>query len=159
MEKLKIEDLKKEIERYFESYESYVTDYYNNSDYIGDIIEKISDDNVDIYNYDLLEWAQHNYYYIEEYVKNFGIDNENFDFFGIIRGGQFLYIEQMLYENKNDMLLYLTYYILQQQNIEEITEEENDKLTSIDFENIDTITDLENELDKIFETKGVNKNE
>ena len=44
MKKLKIEDLKKEIERYFESYESYVIDYYNNSDYIDDIIAEISDD-------------------------------------------------------------------------------------------------------------------
>ena len=121
MKKLKIEDLKKEIERYFENYESYVIDYYNNSDYIDDIIAEISDDIIYIYNYDLLEWARHNYYYIEEYVKEFGIDNENFDFFGIISGGHLLYIKQMLYENKNNMLLYLTYYMLQQQNIEEIT--------------------------------------
>lgn len=153
MKKLKIEDLKEEIEKYFESYESYVIDYYNNSDYISDIIAEISDDIIYIYNYDLLEWARHNYYYIEEYVKEFGIDNENFDFFGIIRDGHFLYIEQMLYENKNNMLLYLTYYMLQQQNIEEITEEEIYKLTSIDFKNIDKITELENELNEIFENE------
>ena len=51
------------------------------------------------------------------------------------------------------MLLYLTYYMLQQQNIEEITEEENYKITSIDFKNIYKITELENELDKIFENE------
>lgn len=147
--KVKIEDLKREVEKDFESYEEYITEYYNYQNYIDDIIHDIADNNVDIYNYDLLEWAKDNYSYIEDYVKEFGIDSQNFDFIDIIRGGQYLYIEQTLYNNKESMLEYLAYYILDDKGYTEIEEEKATEISMIDFDRIETIYELEEEIDNI----------
>lgn len=147
--KVKIEDLKREVEKNFESYEEYITEYYNYQNDVDDIIHDIADNNVDIYNYDLLEWAKDNYNYIEDYVKEFGIDSQNFDFIGIIRGGQYLYIEQTLYNNKELMLEYLAYYILDDKGITEIEEEKATEISMIDFDRIETIDELEEEIDNI----------
>lgn len=149
--KVKIEDLKREVKKDFESYEEYITEYYNYQNYIDDIIHDIADNNVDIYNYDLLEWAKENYSYIEDYVKEFGIDLQNFDFIGIIRGGQYLYIEQTLYNNKESMLEYLAYYILNDKGIAEIEEEKATEISMINFERIETINELEEEINNILE--------
>lgn len=147
--KVKIEDLKREVKKNFESYEEYITEYYNYQNDVDDIIHDIADNNVDIYTYDLLEWAKGNYSYIEDYVKEFGIDSQNFDFIGIIRGGQYLYIEQTLYNNKESMLEYLAYYILDDKGIAEIEEEKATEIAMIDFDRIETIYELEEEIDNI----------
>lgn len=149
--KVKIEDLKREVEKDFESYEEYITEYYNYQNYIDDIIHDIADNNVDIYNYDLLEWAKSNYSYIEDYVKEFGINSQNFDFIDIIRGGQYLYIEQTLYNNKESMLEYLAYYILDDKGITEIEEEKATEISMIDFDRIETIDELKEKINEILE--------
>lgn len=149
--KIRIEDLKKEIEKNFESYEEYITEYYNHQDDIYDIIHDIADNNVDIYTYDLMEWVKNYYEYVEQYVKEFGIDSNNFDFIGAVRGGQYLYIEEKLMENKNIMLEYLAYYILQDEGIEELEEDKATEIAMINFDNIDSITELEDEINEIME--------
>lgn len=149
--KVKIEDLKKELEGNMESYEEYITEYYNYQDDICDIIHDIADNNIDIYTYDLMEWVKNNWEYVEQYVKEFGIDSNNFDFIGAVRGGQYLYIEEKLMENKNIMLEYLAYYILQYEGIEELEENKATKVSMINFDNIDSITELEDELHEIIE--------
>lgn len=149
--KVKIEDLKKDLEKQFESYEEYITEYYNYQDDIDDIIHDIADNNVDIYTVDLMEWVKNYGEYVEQYVKEFGIDSNNFDFIGAVRGGQYLYIEEKLMENKNIMLEYLAYYILQYEGIEELEENKATEVSMINFNNIDSITELEDELHKIIE--------
>lgn len=149
--KVKIEDLKKELEKQFKSCEEYITEYYNCQDDIYDIIHDIADNNVDIYTYDLMEWVKDNYTYVEDYIKEFGIDSNNFDFIGAVRGGQYLYIEEKLMENKSIMLEYLAYYILQDEDIEELEEDKATEVSMINFDNIDSITELEDELHEIIE--------
>lgn len=147
----KIEELKNEVLKNFESYEEYITEYYNHENDIDEIIRDIADNNVDIYTSDLMDWVKDNYNYVEDYVKEFGIDSSNFDFIGAVRGGQYLYIEQTLYNNKSDMLEYLAYYILQEKDIEEIDEDKATEISMIDFDRIDTIEELEDELNEIIE--------
>ena len=147
----KIEELKKEVAKYFESYEEYITEYYNYQDCINDIIEDIANQNVDIYTSDLLEWAKDGYNYIEDYVREFGVDSNNFNLLDIIRGGQYLYIEQTLLNNKNNMLEFLSYYILENDGITEIEDEKADEISMIDFNKIDSITELEDKLNEILE--------
>lgn len=152
--KIKIEDLKKEVAKKFESYEEYITEYYNCQDDINDIIHDIADDNVDIYNYDLLEWAKDNYSYIEEAMDEFGTatdDRGHADFIRCIMQGQYKYIEETLYNNYDNMLEYLAYYILQDEGIEEIEEDKATEISMINFDNIDSITELEDELKEIIE--------
>lgn len=153
--KVKIEDLKKECKKYFESYEKYITDYcYGYGDDVSDIIYQIADNSVDIYNSDLIEWVKDNSYYVEQYVKEFGIDSSNFDYYGALRGGQFLQIEETLYNNKANMLEYLAYYILQDKGIEEIEEEKAIEISMINFDNIDSITELEDAIEEIIEEES-----
>ena len=147
----KIEELKNEVSKNFESYEEYITEYYNHENDIDEIIRDIADNNVDIYTSDLMDWVKDNYNYVEDYIKEFGIDSNNFDFIGAVRGGQYLYIEQTLYNNKSDMLEYLAYYILQEKDIEEIDEDKATEISMIDFDRIDTIEELEDEINDILE--------
>lgn len=147
----KIEELKNEVLKNFESYEEYITEYYNHENDIDEIIRDIADNNVDIYTSDLMDWVKDNYNYVEDYIKEFGMDSSNFDFIGAVRGGQYLYIEQTLYNNKSDMLEYLAYYILQEKDIEEIDEDKATEISMIDFDRIDTIEELEDELNEIIE--------
>lgn len=147
----KIEELKNEVSKNFESYEEYITEYYNHENDIDEIIRDIADNNVDIYTSDLMDWVKDNYNYVEDYIKEFGIDSSNFDFIGAVRGGQYLYIEETLYNNKSDMLEYLAYYILQEKDIEEIDEDKATEISMIDFNRIDTIEELEDEINDILE--------
>lgn len=147
----KIEELKNEVSKNFESYEDYITEYYNHENDIDEIIRDIADNNVDIYTSDLMDWVKYNYNYVEDYIKGFGMDSNNFDFIGAVRGGQYLYIEQTLYNNKSDMLEYLAYYILQEKDIEEIDEDKATEISMIDFDRIDTIEELEDEINEILE--------
>lgn len=150
--KVRIEELKREVQKNFESYEEYITEYYNYQSSIDDIIHDIADNNVDIYNYDLLEWAKDNYSYIEEAIDEFGVATDEkgrADFIRCIMQGQYLYIEQTLYNNKELMLEYLTCYILDDKGITEIEEEKATELSMINFERIETIDELEEEIDNI----------
>ena len=65
--KIKVKDLKKELEGYMESYEKYIVEYYNCQDDIYDIIHDIANNNVDIYTYDLMEWVKNYWEYVEQY--------------------------------------------------------------------------------------------
>ena len=147
----KIEELKNEVSKNFESYEEYITEYYNHENDIDEIIRDIADNNVDIYTSDLMDWVKDNYNYVEDYIKEFGMDLSNFDFIGAVRGGQYLYIEETLYNNKSDMLEYLAYYILQEKDFEEIDEDKATEISMINFDRIDTIEELEDELNEIIE--------
>lgn len=151
MEKLRIEDLKKDL--YLGDFGEYFADYDNG--YICDIISEIADNNVDIYNYDLIEWAKDNYNYIDDAVAEFGVDTQNFDFWGIIRQGQYLYNDNDLYENLEDSLKFYMYdYIEKTLKIEEITEEQNDDLLDFDFsDNNERLENLIDHINEVMESK------
>lgn len=153
MKKIKIEDLKKDL--YIGDLGDRLVDY--DSGYVCDVISEIADNNVDIYNYDLLEWAKNNYSYIEEAIDQFGFPQENgrADFFRAIMQGQYLAYEQELYENLKDILKFFVFdYIEKQLEIIEITEEQLEEIEiEIDFE--DNNEQLENIIDKINEILNV----
>lgn len=151
MEKLKIRDLKNfglNLGEYGEN----IIDYSSNQ-YISDIFSEIADNNVDIYNYNLLQWVAndlHNIYYCDDVINEYGAH----DFIGILQQAQFRAITDNLYENFEDILLYYSYtYIENNLNIEEITEEQNEKITMLDFRKFDKIYELEAEIEEIFESE------
>lgn len=146
MENFKIEDLKKEL--YCGDFGDCFRDYDNG--YICDIITEIADNNVDIYNNDLMEWAKGNISYIEEALEEFGEPKVNgrIDFMRIIQQGQYYYNEQNLYENLEDSLKMFMYdYIEKDLKITELTEEQNDNLLDWDF--LDYNEQLENLIEHI----------
>lgn len=155
MEKLRIEDLKKEL--YVGDFGEYFVDYDNG--YICDIISEIADNNVDVYNYDLLNWVKDNYSYIEEALDELGTptdDNGKADFLGIIRQGQYYANECDIYDNLEDSLKFYMYdYIEKTLEIDEITEEQNDNLLDFDFsDNNKMLKNLIDHINKVMEMEG-----
>lgn len=144
MEKLKIKDLKKDL-----FIGDFGYDFIDYSDgYICDIITEIADNNVDIYTQDLLDWVPDNYSYIEEANEELGVPH---DFLKQIQQGQYYYNERNIYEHLEDILKnYMYNYIENYLNIEEITENQYEKLLDFDFEDNNGL--LEDLLDHIIES-------
>ncbi len=103
------------------------TDYIGGNNYICDIIMEISDYNVDIYNYDLLEWLKDNYTIVEESNDELGCPSN--DIIAQVQQAQFYDNENCIYEKLENILLYTSYYILYSNNIQEITQEQDEKLS------------------------------
>ena len=96
--------------------------------YICDIITEVCDNNVDIYNSDLWDWAKDNEYYIEQAINEFGIDSNNFDLMGLFREGQYIYYQETCYNNLDDIIEYL---ILSNLDVEEISDAVYDEILNI----------------------------
>ena len=123
-----VKERRKELENNYEL-ESILycfADYSNG--YICDIITEICDNNVDIYNSDLWEWAKDNEYYIEQAINEFGIDSNNFDLMQLFRQGQYYYYEEICYKNLDDIIEYL---ILSNLDVEEINDTVYDEILTI----------------------------
>lgn len=101
-------------------------DYSNG--YICDIIAEVCDNNIDIYNSELWDWAKGNDYYIEEAVRNFGIDDNNFNLMQLFRQGQYYYYDEICYKNLDDIIEYL---ILSNLDVEEISDAVYDEILNI----------------------------
>lgn len=78
----------------------------NDSNYIGDNISSLSDSKVDIYNYDLREWAVDNYSYIEEAIDEFGMPDK-FDFHKCIQLGQYYVYNNEFYALVSEFKSYI----------------------------------------------------
>lgn len=154
-ELLKIKDLKNELN--LGDYGEDITNY--SSGYVGDIITEIADNNVDIYNNDLMEWAKGNTSYIEDAMREFGTpedSNGHPDFMRLIMQGQYYMYEQDLYNNLEDILKYWAYdYIENKYNLTELTEEQNDEIEFLNYNNFEELEDIKNELENIFESMEV----
>lgn len=149
MKKIKIEDLKKDL--FLGDFGEYFADY--DSGYICDIITEIADNNVDIYYYDLFEWAKNNFSYINEANEELGTPA---DITKQIQQGQYYANERNLYENLDEILQFFMYdYIEKYLNIKEITEEQNENLLDWDFtdnnEMLENLIEHINEILKIEE--------
>ena len=111
-------------------------DNYNSSSYICDSITEYADNNVDIYNYDLLEWAKSNYEWIEEAIDNFGVaqdSNGRADFMRTIQSGQFMSNEHDIHKDIEEIIKAFVIYAL----IEELQDIE----FTIDSEQFDLLKD------------------
>ena len=146
-ELFKIEDLKNDL--FLGELGEQITQY--NNGYIGDIITEIADNNVDIYNNDLMEWAKGNTYYIDRAVDELGrpdtIEDE-------IRQGQYIAYQEDLYNNIEDILKYWAYsYIEDHYNVTELTEEQNDEIEFYNYNSVDRLEEIEGMIEDIFESE------
>lgn len=150
MEKLKIEELKKDL--FIGDLGGNFRDYDNG--YICDIITEIADNAVPIYYSDIWEQAEDNQEYIEEALSKFGTPTDsqgNADLMRIFRQGIYLKNERNLYENLEDILKYYMYdYIEKELKIDEITENQNDNLLEWDFgDNNEQLENLTEHIEEI----------
>ena len=149
-----IKELREEQNLYLGDYGEYLVDY--NRGYICDCISELADNNVDIYYYDLLEWVRNNSEYVERAVAEFGIDSRNFDFFGLLRQGQYLQIEEELYNNLDDILTnWIINYIEHDLNIKELTDEQAEQVEDLfnKCENNDEFEYIIDKINEIFESE------
>lgn len=148
---MKIEELKKDL--YLGDYGEEITNY--SSGYICDILTEIADNNVNLYNYDLLQWVAndlHNIAYCDEAKNELGAD----DLIKMIQGGQYLKYSSDLYKNLEDIMKYYVFdYIENVLELEEITEEQlNDLEFEIDFtDNNEKLENIDDKINNVFNNK------
>lgn len=100
-------------------------DYKDSSSYICDAISERADSLIDIYNYDLIEWAKSHIAEIDEAAEELGKPDS---FIGYIQQGQFLYYERLFYDNLEEGIKYAVYSILLENGIEELTDEKSEEV-------------------------------
>lgn len=131
---------------------------YNGCYYICDMISEVADSFVDIYNDDLLDWAKNNYNYIEEALDEFGTPQDNngkADFFQMIRQGQYLYYDNLFYDNIDNFIKYyvLKYLIDNKISIDDEKLEELLEVDSTDVDNNDYLEDIDNYVEEFLKDK------
>jgi len=92
------EEAKEELQNYYATTEELKEAIKN--DEIQDAISEIADNNIDVYNYDLLQWFPDNYDKVEEAIEEYGFPETDGkpDMLQAIRQGQYLENEEVLYE-------------------------------------------------------------
>lgn len=112
-----------------------VEDYYKTGHYITDCISWASDDLVDIYTKDLLDWACDNYDMIDESINELGQPD---NFLDIIRQGQYYSNDKQMYEDLNEIVKLSALYMIEDN-------EQKDNLNDVDIDKIIDELDLEAE--------------
>lgn len=112
-----------------------VEDYYKTGHYITDCMSWASDDLVDIYTKDLLDWACDNYDMIDESINELGQPDK---FLDIIRQGQYYSYDKQMYEDLNEIVKLSALYMIDDN-------EQKDNLNEVDIDKIIDELDLETE--------------
>lgn len=103
------------------------SDYADSSSYICDGISEKADGLIDVYNYDLIEWAKTHIEEIDEAADELGKPDS---FIGYIQQGQFLYYERLMYNELEDGILWACYEAAKEY-ADEITEEQNKEIEEL----------------------------
>lgn len=112
-----------------------VEDYYKTGHYITDCISWASDDLVDIYTIDLLDWARDNYDVIDESINELGQPD---NFLDIIRQGEYYDNNRQMYEDLNEIVKLSALCMINDSD-------EVDNLNDVDIDKIIDELDLETE--------------
>lgn len=119
---------------------------YTGSAYICDAISEKADNEVDIYNSDLLEWAKTHLGDIEDANAEFGAPN---DIIKQIMQAQYKVNSDALYEGMDDGLK-LAAWRLAKDHAEEVTEEQAAELDAVSLDHNDRIDALADYVAEIF---------
>lgn len=103
----------------------FFTDYKDSSSYICDAISERADSMIDIYNYDLIEWAKSHIAEIDDAAEELGKPDS---FIGYIQQAQFLYYDRFFYDNLEEGIRYAVYSVLLENGIEELTDEKAEEV-------------------------------
>ncbi len=92
------EEAKEELQNYYSTTEELKEAIKN--DEIQDAISEIADNNIDVYNADLLQWFPDNYYKVEDAIEEYGFPelDDKPDILMAIRQGQYKENEEVLNE-------------------------------------------------------------
>ena len=127
-----------------------LADYCEQSTYVCDAISEIVDSDCPIYWADLLKWF--NEPFSEEYVNDAVNEYrpEQFDIMKAMQWGWCMQAEEKINEERDNGLLLACYVLIRDHyKLDEITDEQAEKVKNIDFYRIDTFADLQNEVENI----------
>lgn len=144
-------ELREEQNLYLGDYGEYLAEY--DRGYICDCISEIADNNVSLDNYDLLEWVPDNSEYVERAVDEFGIDSNNFDFFKLLQQGQYIQIEEEIYDNFDNIITnWIINYIEHDLKIKELTDEQAEEIEDLfnKYDNNDRLEYIAEKIEEIF---------
>ena len=129
MKKYNIVELIKKIKERNQNNNVDISSFCDYSDcyYIDDVIHELADSNVSIYYNDLFDWLKDNFSYVDDAINEYGLP-ENPSIINQIQMGQYFQNNEEIYNSLDDMLSIYIYNILKENNIEELTEEQNDKI-------------------------------
>ena len=152
MLKQRKEDLKRGLN---DISKDFASDYnINTSNFLCDMFTEYADSQVDLYNYDLVEWFKDNYEYVEQAVAEFGVDERNFDIFRLLQSGQYLQNYELLSQDGKEIveLMVVNYLLENEEEIErELEESELDEMFDEIESQFDNCERLENLIDVIDE--------
>ena len=117
---------------------------YRGSSYICDAISERADSNIDVYNFDLIEWSKSHITEIDEAAEELGKPDS---FIGYIQQAQFIVNERNLYEGLESAII-LHAWKIASERVEEVTEEQAEKLDAMDsiIDNNNRVEDIESEV-------------
>ena len=128
-----------------------LADYCGGSSYVSDAISEIVDSDCPVYWSGLMKWFNeepNSQDYVNDAVNEYGI--QDFDIFKALQWGWCRQAEEKIYKEKEDGLLLAAYVLIRDSyKLEEITDEQAEEIENIDFDRIDTFTDLQNEVETI----------
>lgn len=132
--------------------------YLDDGGLVCDRFSEYADEHVSIYNYDLIEWAQENYFYIDKAIECFGAP-EPFDFWKCIRQGQYYEYHEELNSDESNMIRGLAdlYLIDELKNVDTIEKSEEDLKNLFDdidlLNNNDTLQDIKDLCDEFLKNE------
>lgn len=124
------------------------SDYADSSSYICDAIGEKADGLVDVYNYDLIDWAKSHIAEIDEAAEELGKPDS---FIGYIQQAQFMYYEHLIYDELDNGILWACYEAAKEY-AEEITEDQNKEIEELaeSLDNNSRFEDITNGVALIF---------
>ena len=150
MAMLAIQDLLEDLE--VGEYGSEITDYSNDSSYICDVITEIADSNTSIYYSDIIKFIADNVEAVNNAIIEFGWEGCGSDLYKAGQMGEFLSIENDLYSNLDDIILYYALDYFSDTYGKEISEDDLEALKDniSDIDNSSRIWDIKEVVDDIF---------
>ena len=143
-----------EVKNLYNKLESFIdclTDYDNG--YICDVISEIADSQVDIYYYDLTNWANGHFEEIAETISEFGWDGCGEDLYKAVQLAQFRENENEMYSELSEGLEnFALSYLQHNLEIEEIAEENWEEIQGFlsDIDNNNKLEEITDFLDEMF---------
>lgn len=124
-------------------------------DYISDQISSMASESVPMFYNDLIKWAADDpeaQEAIENSVAEFGFptDTNNFDLMKLYSQGYYYNTEQKFYKNKKTCLLCWCWsYIWKDLKIQEITEEQQETIENLSFDDFDKFDEIRDQIKHI----------
>lgn len=108
-------------------------------EYVTDRFHDVADENIDLYNHDLLTWLPDHYEWLEEAEAQGLLEGTKGDIFKMVRAAQYECFTQDMYDHQEDIVRYVTLESLKDAGVYAVSQELADALdTDVDYAGADT---------------------